>query len=87
MESGLLIFTAVLPIIGGFILLLLGLIFSDNLDSLLLLFTHMDTPSYINDKPGVASVKTYLNAIGILFKILGVGVMIYGLVTIGMFIF
>lgn len=87
MESGLLIFTAVLPIVGGFILLLMGLIFSDNLDALLLLFTHMDTPSYINDKPGVASVKNYLKAIGILFKVLGVGIMIYGFITIGMFIF
>jgi len=88
MEStGLLIFSAVLPIVGGMILLLLGLILTDHLDALLLLFTHSDTPSYIMDKPGVASVKTYIKGVGTLFKVLGVGVMVYGFVVIGVAIF
>jgi len=88
MESnGILIFSAVLPIIGGFLMILLGLILSYNLDALLLLITHTDTPSYIKDKPEVASVKTYIKAVGSLFLVLGVGVMVYGFVVIGTTIF
>jgi len=87
MESGLLIFSAVLPIIGGAAMLLLGLILADNLDALLLLVNHRETPSDILEKQGVSAVKTYIKAIGTLFKILGVGGVVYGIIEIGFAIF
>lgn len=73
--------------VAGAILLLFGLILSDNLNSFLLLLTHMETPPYVKDKPGVSTVRTYIKGIGILFKVLGVGLTVYGLIVIGMFIF
>lgn len=88
MESNsLLIFSAVLPIVAGMILLLIGFILSYNLEALLQLLTHSDTPSYILDKKGVPAVKTYIKAVGTLSLVLGVGLIVYGFIVIGMAIF
>ena len=87
MASEFLIFSALLPIVGGALCLLIGLVLSDYLEQLFLLITHSETPSYIKDKPGISSTLTFLKAIGTLFKILGVGLFVKGIIEIGMAIF
>lgn len=86
-NTGLLIFSGALPIIAGLLMLLLGLILTYNLDGLLLLLTHTDTPSYIKDKPEVVSVKTFIKGVGNLLLILGVGLIVYGVISIGSSVF
>jgi hypothetical protein len=88
MESGLItIFGGALQVAGGILSLLLGLIISEHLDSFLLLFTQRDTPDYVKDKPGVHVVLNYIKGMGIMFLILGVGLMVFGIIRIGIQIF
>ena len=87
MGISLLIFNTALPILGGLIVLLLGIVFSDNFEGLLMLFTHREIPEYVKDKTEVSDVLNYFNGIGVLFKILGVALMVYGLLVLGSALF
>jgi hypothetical protein len=87
MGISLLVFQTALPILLGLIVLLLGIVFSDNMKGLLMLITHRELPEYVKDKPEVTEVLNYFNGIGILFKILGVGLMVYGLLVLGAALF
>lgn len=87
MESGLFIFGSVINVASGILFLLMGLLVSEHLDSFFQLFTHREIPDYVKEKPGVQVVLNYLKGVGILFLILGVGLMVYGVLKIGMEIF
>ena len=87
MDTSLLVFNTLLPIIAGIVIILIGILFSDNIEGFLLLITHRDLPVYIREKPQVHEVLNYFKGIGILFKVLGVGLIVYGLIVLGSSIF
>ena len=88
MEHGIItILGAVLQLGFGILFLLVGLLISENFDHFLMLFNHRELPDYLKEKEEVSNVMNYIKAIGIIILILGVGLMVFALIRLGLHIF
>ena len=81
------IFGAVIQLGAGILFLLIGLMLSENLNALLMLFTHRELPEYVRDKEEVNNVLNYIKAIGIIVLVIGVVLIVFGLIRVGIHLF
>ena len=88
MEYGIItILGAAIQLGFGILLMMVGLMISENLDSFLMLFNHRELPDYVKEKDEVNNVLNYVKAIGIIMLVLGVGLMVFALIRLGLHIF